>query len=120
MRAQSTTCLLLYLVAAFGTGASAQTSVSKSARQSDAIYGRKFGVALTHVTTDDPPTILIHGDQDNAVPIQQSHQLIARLSDKKAPNRLVVRQGAKHAYPGWEADASLIADWFDAHLRRIR
>lgn len=47
---------------------------------------------VTHVTADDPPTMLIHGDQDKAVPVQQSRRLVERLN----------------------------ADWFDAHLRRIR
>lgn len=75
---------------------------------------------VTHVTTDDPPTILIHGDQDRAVPVEQSRSLIARLSDAKVPARLVVREGVGHAYPGWEADTKLIGDWFDEHLRRVR
>jgi acetyl esterase/lipase len=72
---------------------------------------------VTHVTAGDPPTILIHGDQDRAVPVQQSHRLIERLNDMSVPARLVLREGVGHAYPGWEADAALIADWFDAHLR---
>lgn len=75
---------------------------------------------VTHVTAGDPPTILIHGDQDKAVPVQQSRRLIERLNDANVPARLVVREGVGHAYPGWEADAALIADWFDAHLRRVR
>ena len=75
---------------------------------------------VAHVTTDDPPTILIHGDQDRAVPIEQSRSLIAHLDDAKVPARLVVREGVGHAYPGWEADTRLIADWFDEHLRRVR
>lgn len=75
---------------------------------------------VTHVTAGDPPTILIHGDQDNAVPVQQSRRLIERLNDANVPARLAVRGGVGHAYPGWEADTALIADWFDAHLRRVR
>ncbi len=75
---------------------------------------------VTHVTAGDPPTILIHGEQDKAVPVQQSRRLIERLNDVNVPARLVVRAGLGHAYPGWEADAALIADWFDAHLPRVR
>lgn len=73
---------------------------------------------VTHATADDPPTILIHGDQDKGVPIQQSQSLMTRLTELKVPSRLVVREGAGHAYPGWEADTRLIADWFDQHLRK--
>lgn len=54
---------------------------------------------VTHVTAGDPPTILIHGDQDKAVPVQQSHRLIERLNDANVPARLAVREGAGHAYP---------------------
>jgi acetyl esterase/lipase len=75
---------------------------------------------VTHVTPGDPPTILIHGDQDKAVPLQQSRRLIDRLRDAAVPARLVIREGVGHAYPGWESDAALIADWFDTHLRRVR
>jgi dipeptidyl aminopeptidase/acylaminoacyl peptidase len=72
---------------------------------------------VTHVTAGDPPTVLIHGDQDKAVPVQQSRRLIDLLSGVNVPARLVVRRGVGHAYPGWEADSALIADWFDTHLR---
>ncbi len=74
---------------------------------------------VTHVTADAPPTILIHGDADQAVPVQQSRLLIERLTAAGVPARLVVHPGAGHAYPGWEADAALIADWFDQQLRRM-
>jgi dipeptidyl aminopeptidase/acylaminoacyl peptidase len=75
---------------------------------------------VTHVTAGDPPTILIHGDQDKAVPVQQSLRLIERLNAASVAARLAVRGGVGHAYPGWEADTALIADWFDEHLRRVR
>jgi acetyl esterase/lipase len=75
---------------------------------------------VTHVTAGDPPTMLIHGDQDKAVPVQQSRRLIESLNDVNVPARLTAREGVGHAYPGWEADTALIVDWFDAHLRRVR
>ena len=75
---------------------------------------------VAHVSADDPPTLLIHGDRDQAVPVDQSRRLIERLNEMKVPARLVVREGKGHAYPGWESDTALIAEWFDAHLRRAR
>jgi acetyl esterase/lipase len=75
---------------------------------------------VDHVSVGNPPTLLIHGDQDKAVPLQQSQQLHDRLRDANVPARLVVREGAGHAYRGWEADAALLADWFVAHLRPTR
>lgn len=52
-----------------------------------------------------------------AVPLQQSRRLMDRLNDANVAARLVVREGMAHAWPGWEADSALIAEWFDAHLR---
>ena len=46
-QARRLTCLVLCLIATLGGGEAAQTSGPKAARQSDVIYGRKFGVALT-------------------------------------------------------------------------
>lgn len=74
---------------------------------------------VTHVAPGDPPTILIHGDEDKAVPVQQSQRLVERLRDANVPVRLLVREGVGHAYSGWEADSGAIADWFDTHLRRV-
>lgn len=75
---------------------------------------------ITHVTSDDPPTILVHGDRDQGVPVQQSRQLLERLMQANVPARLVVREGQGHAWPGWESDSALLAEWFDTHLRRAR
>jgi acetyl esterase/lipase len=72
---------------------------------------------VTHVTADDPPSVLVHGDQDKGVPVQQSRQLLDRLTEAKVPARLVVREGKGHAWPGWEADSSLLVEGFDTHLR---
>jgi dipeptidyl aminopeptidase/acylaminoacyl peptidase len=72
---------------------------------------------ITHVSADDPPTVLVHGDQDEAVPIEQSRRLVERLSEMKVPARLVERRGRAHAWTGWEADSAVLAEWFDSHLR---
>lgn len=72
---------------------------------------------ITHVTSDDPPTILVHGDRDQGVPVQQSRQLLERLMQANVPARLVVREGQGHAWSGWESDSALLAEWFDTHLR---
>ncbi len=72
---------------------------------------------VTHVTGDDPPTLLVHGDVDKAVPLQQSRRLTDRLKEANVAARLVVREGRAHAWPGWEEDSALIAEWFDLHLR---
>jgi dipeptidyl aminopeptidase/acylaminoacyl peptidase len=74
---------------------------------------------VTHVSADDPPTILIHGAADKAIPLPQSRRLLDRLTKMNVPARLVVREGMGHAWSGWESDSALIAEWFDTHLRRV-
>jgi acetyl esterase/lipase len=36
---------------------------------------------ITHVTADDPPTLIIHGDKDKLVPYQQAEVMIAKLKE---------------------------------------
>jgi dipeptidyl aminopeptidase/acylaminoacyl peptidase len=34
---------------------------------------------ITHVTEDDPPFLLIHGERDEVVPVEQSQLMYDRL-----------------------------------------
>ena len=49
---------------------------------------------VNHVSPDDPPTLIIHGDADNLVPIQQAERFVAKLKAVKVPTKLVVKHGA--------------------------
>ena len=49
-----------------------------------------------HVDANDPPLLLLHGDQDPQAPINQSHELQGRYEAAQAPCRLVVIHGGKH------------------------
>jgi acetyl esterase/lipase len=75
---------------------------------------------LYHVTADDPPTLIIHGDKDFLVPIQQSRVIMAKLKEAGVPCELVVKQGEAHGWRAWHDDMRTIADWFDKHLRERR
>lgn len=71
-----------------------------------------------HATADDPPTLIIHGDADKLVPIQQAELLCEKLSEVKVPNQLVVRPGQAHGWGGIDKDLELFADWFDKYLAK--
>jgi acetyl esterase/lipase len=71
---------------------------------------------ITHVSPDDPPTLIIHGDADALVPIEQSRRLVEKLQAAGVTARLVTRAGAKHGWPGLQDDMVLFADWFDSYL----
>lgn len=70
-----------------------------------------------HVSPDDPPTLIIHGDADRLVPIQQSELIMARFKECKVPAKLVVKPGAGHGWLSILSDMATIADWFDEHLK---
>lgn len=68
-------------------------------------------------TADDPPTMIIHGDADKLVPIQQAELLMDALQKQSVKTNLVVRPGAAHGWQGMDKDLLLFADWFDEHLK---
>ncbi|VTR97401.1 alpha/beta hydrolase [Tuwongella immobilis] len=72
---------------------------------------------ITHVSEDDPPVLLVHGDADKLVPIQQSEVLIDKLKAAKIPNKLIVKKGAAHGWPTMVVEVVEIAKWFDEHLK---
>jgi acetyl esterase/lipase len=69
-----------------------------------------------HVSKDDPPTLIIHGDADKLVPLQQSQLIIEKLKEAGVPCELVVKKGAAHGWPNWQGDMRTVADWFDKYL----
>lgn len=51
---------------------------------------------VTHVDDADPPLLLIHGDQDPQMPINQAHELHGRYRALGLPVRFEVVHGAAH------------------------
>ena len=73
---------------------------------------------INHVSPDDPPTLILHGDADKLVPIQQAEIIVERLKAAGIDARLVVKPGAGHGWGGLDKDVASFADWFDAHLKK--
>jgi acetyl esterase/lipase len=73
---------------------------------------------ITHVSADDPPTLIIHGDADALVPIQQARVIVARFQEVGVPVELVVKKGAGHGWATILDDTKTIADWFDKYLKK--
>ena len=73
---------------------------------------------INHVTANAPPTLIIHGDKDLLVPIQQAESFVAKMKEAGAVAELVVRTDAVHGWKGIEQDRVLFADWFDKHLKK--
>lgn len=70
-----------------------------------------------HVSKESAPALIIHGDADKLVPIQQAERIIARYKEAGVPCELVVKPGAVHGWPGMDKDIRRIADWFDKYTK---
>jgi len=76
-------------------------------------------ISPIYFTTDQaPPLLLIHGDSDLTVPLQQSEILKAKYEELSLPVKLIVEPGGGHSYwPGIIAEYQEVWNWFDAHLK---
>jgi acetyl esterase/lipase len=72
---------------------------------------------VTHVTAKSAPALIVHGDMDKLVPVQQGEVMVAKLKAAGVPAELVVKKGADHGWQGMAKDIDLFADWFDTHLK---
>jgi acetyl esterase/lipase len=71
---------------------------------------------VTHVSAGDPPLLMLHGDQDNQMPINQSHELEGAYVKLGLPVDFVVVHGAGHGGPAFTTDENLAH--IDGFLRR--
>lgn len=73
---------------------------------------------ITHVTADDPPTLIVHGDADKLVPIQQAELIIEKLKKAGVQAELITRPKRDHDFNGIEKDVADMTDWFDKQLKK--
>ena len=62
---------------------------------------------VLHVSADDPPTLLIHGDKDDLVKLDNSERIVAELKKEKVPCDLIVIEGAGHGFAGEAGQAGV-------------
>ncbi|HKQ37848.1 MAG TPA: hypothetical protein VJ063_07205 [Verrucomicrobiae bacterium] len=76
------------------------------------ILGKEIS-PINFVTSNTAPTLIIHGDLDWLVPIQQ-----AKIFEERCrKENVIVKEGKDHNWQGLDKDMSLCADWFDKYLR---
>ena len=82
----------------------------------------KLASPVFHVDKTDPPMLIIHGDQDPQVPINQSHELHAKYKKEKLPVEFEVVHGGLHGgEPFFDAQRrKLVEEFLTQHLRSKR
>jgi acetyl esterase/lipase len=73
---------------------------------------------IYHVSADSSPTLIIHGDADKIVPIQQSESIVSKLREAGVTAQLMVKKGFAHGWRDADKDMVILADWFDLHLKK--
>ncbi len=68
------------------------------------------------VSKQTPPTLIMHGDKDTLVPLQQARSMVDRLKEAGVTSELIVKKGGGHGWLGIASDVNKFADWFDRHL----
>ena len=83
----------------------------------------KFGKRISpiySVTSNTPPVLIIHGDADNLVPIQQAQSFLDKAKEKGVKTKLITKPGQGHGWKEWIGDFAQFTAWFDEHLRGIK
>ncbi len=80
----------------------------------------KLASPVFHLDAHDPPLFLMHGDQDNQMPIEQSRELVAAYRKLGLPVQFEVQPGSGHGGPAFTSGASLrlIDAFLRTHLAR--
>jgi predicted esterase len=74
---------------------------------------------VTHVTADDAPTLLVHGERDRTVPSSQSVLFEQRLRESGVEVKLVLLEDQAHPIEPSAGEPSVVEElleWLDRHL----
>ena len=82
----------------------------------------KEATPLTHVSSDDPPTLLLHGDADMMVSPKESEKMAEAFRDAGVTTQVVAIPGSDHGphLPGAKdpmAARMAMVNWFNTHLK---
>jgi acetyl esterase/lipase len=112
----SNALMSLYMGAYLGAAAPTDPTTDEAVRYAAAS-------PTSHISPDDPPFLLVHGDADKAVPFAQSEILFARLKENGVTTHFITMPGGGHgadllAGPNPPDHYGPMIDWLDRHLRQ--
>jgi len=72
-----------------------------------------------HITADDPPFLIVHGDNDRTVPVDQSIRMDAALRAAGVQTERIILEGAGHGGPAFSSQnmADQVTAFFDRYLK---
>lgn len=74
---------------------------------------------ITYVSNDDPPFLIVHGDEDGTVPHNQSELLFEALKETGVPVHFHTIHGAGHGGPAFNEPVigDMVREFFDKRLK---
>lgn len=81
------------------------------------VIGRELS-PIYHVGSSLPPTLIIHGEADRLVPLDQSLRFQEVARRQGAMVEVIVRRGAGHGWWTLPWEVREMADWFDRYVQR--
>ena len=80
---------------------------------------------VAYITPDDPPFLILHGESDQLVPLEQSQILYDKLKAAGVPVELVVVKNAGHGFRPADGDiqpsmpelVKMVVDFFEEYLK---
>lgn len=109
---------------AFHASASAPEDIERMRRRLEPLFGGPLAdrgelvgaaSAMRHVSADDPPLLLVHGERDDTVPFRLAEAMHAELRRAGVPSVLVPVSGWGHGFRGAEIDRRVL-DFLDHTL----
>jgi acetyl esterase/lipase len=79
-------------------------------------YGKSIS-PIYSLTSNLPPTLIIQGDADDVVPLQQAIIFRDKAVTMGDTVQVKIKEGQGHGWPHMQADMETCADWFDQYLR---
>jgi acetyl esterase/lipase len=71
---------------------------------------------IYYVRSNLPPTLIVHGDADTLVPLDQSQRYQAEAQELGSKVDLIVHHGGRHGWLTMVWDIRRFANWFDRYL----
>lgn len=76
---------------------------------------------ITYITPEAPPFLIMHGELDPLIPVNQSERLHEALQKAGVDSTLVILNGLGHGFQGdeeqWGQTLQQVQDFFDQHLK---